>query len=532
MAAITRWVKYEIDAVGSAGDGDGEGCKGTRGYCIGTAGPAAGDSITIGPTSNKLHLAIDGEAASYITLYSGSTLDPRFVARDITEKLHLLSGQTEEYWSHAICRWENIPDKGNRLKIYSGSLGSGSSVSVATSGTNSAHTVLGFGEHSEIGGSATGNTFPGTVSVSGTYYGFFDEIYKVVIACDNGGYVRGIATPTHTGGTYAGTLTTGGMYNGIQDTTYTITIDATTGATMGAGTGSVPKMSWTDTGNDTESSVDTELLYPDYWYKVGTRGLMVKFTDAVFSSSDEWTIACYKPDYAQGTNANAAVGVAQYTWSSDRGDDSSSPITTVSGAYTRLGSRGLYITFAGGGGSDLYAGDEFYVICAAPLPCDKGDESSHYNITSLNYGNVTVSTESNVKSVMFEIESGAVQMSTVKFGLQSHGTFAHHDTGNSDTYFRFGTVGPDNTAGSSPVNGIEWYPNIVAGDIDNDTPPAYLYATEDNLPVVATADLSEEIGNYPMCGLTSDPMWLNIRLGASETGANSQICYRLYFDYS
>lgn len=524
MAAITRWVKYEIDAVGSAGDGDGEGCKGTRGYCIGTA--SVGDSFTIGSTTNRLHLSIDGEAASYITLYSGSSLDPRFVARDITEKLHLLSGQEEEYWSHAICKWENIPDKGNKFKIYSGSLGSGSSVTV-TSGTNDARTVLGFSTKSEIGGSATGNTYPGTASVSGTYYGFFDEIYKVVIACDNGGYVRGIDTPSHTGGTYAGTLTTGGMYNGIQDTVYTISIDATNGTTMGAGTSNVPTMSWTDTGNDTESSVDTELLYPDYWYKVGTRGLMVKFTDAVFSSSDAWTIDCYQPDYAEGSNASAAVGVAKYTWSSDRGDDSSSPITTSSGVSTILGSRGLYIEFINGGGSNLYAGDEFYVICAAPLPCDKGDESSHYNITSLNYGNVTVSTESDVKSVMFEVESGAAQMSTVKFGLQSHGTFSHHDTGNADTYFRFGTVGP-----GAPKSGTEWYPNIVAADIDSDVPPSYLYTTKEDLAVVATADLSEAIGNYPICGLTGDPIWLNIRLGASETGANSNINYRLYFDYS
>jgi hypothetical protein len=283
-------------------------------------------------------------------------------------------------------------------------------------------------------------------------------------------------------------------------------------------------MSWTDTGNDTESSTDTELLYPDYWYKVGTRGLMVKFTDAVFSS-DVWTIACYQPDYAQGSNVSAPVGIAQYTWSSERGDMSSSPITTNSGTPTRLGSRGLFIEFVNGVGSNLQAGDEFFVICNAPKP-------SNYNITSLNYGNVTVSTESDVKVVMFEVESGAIEVSTVTFGLQSHGTFSHHSAGNSDTYFRLGTVGPDNPAGSSPINGIEWYPNIVAGDIDNDTPPSYLYATEDNLAVVATADASESIGNYPMCGLTSDPIWLNIHLGASETGANSSINHRLYFDYS
>jgi len=528
MAAITRWIKYEIDAVGSAGDGDGEGCKGTRGYVIGTA--SVGDSFTIGPTTNRLHLSIDGEAASYITLYSGSALDPRFVARDITEKLHLLSGQTEEYWSHAVCKWENIPDKGNRFKIYSGSLGSGSSVTV-TSGTDDARTVLGFSTKSEIGGSATGNTFNGTASVSGTYYGFFDEMYKVVIACDNDGYVRGIDTPSHTGGTYAGTLTTGGMYNGSQDTIYTISIDATNGTTMGAGTSNVPTMSWTDSGNDTESSVDTELLYPDYWYKVGTRGLMIKFTDAVFSSSDAWTIACYQPYYAQGTNASAAIGVAQYTWSSDRGDMSSSPITTVSGAYTRLGSRGLNIKFTGT--NNLSAGDEFFVIVAGPLPCDKGEESSHYNITSLNYGNVTVSTESDVKAVLFEIESGAAQMSTVKFGLQSHGTFSHHDPdGNKDTMFRFGTVGPGNNNGKgSPQDGKEFYPGITADNIDSNVAPEFLYATRENLLVVATADLSQAVGNYPICGLTSDPIWLNVKLGASETGS-ATLNYRLFFDYS
>jgi len=521
MAATTRWVAYSTAAEGQAKDGRGAGCKGTRGYCTGTA--SVGDSFTLGPTTNRLHFAIDGDPGPYITLYSGSNLDARFVARDITEKIHAL-GKSDERWDNAVCKWENTPGQGNRLKIYSGALGSSSSVTVTQSGTNSAHTVLGFGSKSEVGGSATSNTFNGTVSISGTYYGFFDEFYKVVIACDNGSYVRGIGALTHTNGSYAGTLTTGGMYNAGQDTTYTITINITNGAAMGAGTGNVPTMSWTDTGNDTESSTDTELLYPDYWYKVGTRGLMVKFTDAVFSS-DTWTIACYQPDYAQGSNVSAPVGIAQYTWSSERGDMSSSPITTNSGTPTRLGSRGLFIEFVNGGGSNLQAGDEFFVICNAPKP-------SNYNITSLNYGNVTVSTESDVKVVMFEVESGAIEVSTVTFGLQSHGTFSHHNVGNSDTYFRLGTVGPDNPAGSSPTNGIEWYPNIVAGDIDNDTPPSYLYATEDNLAVVATADASEAIGNYPMCGLTSDPIWLNIHLGASETGANSSINHRLYFDYS
>jgi len=301
--------------------------------------------------------------------------------------------------------------------------------------------------------------------------------------------------------------------------TYTIQIDATNGTTMGAGTGNVPLMKWS---SSTDSGDWIELLYPNYWYKVGKYGLMVKFTDAVFNSaSPAWTIPCYKPDYAQGTNASAPVGTAQYTYSSERGDDNiSGVISTVSGSYTALGSRGLSIKFNPTSGSDnLGAGDCFYVICSAPKP-------SNYNISNLNYGNVTVSTESSVKTVAFEIQSGATQLSTVKFGLQNHGTFSHHNAGNSDTYFRFGTVGPGNVS-----NGYEWYPNITAADIDSDTPPTYLYATDDNLPVVATADDSKSVGNSPLRGLMSDPIWLNIRVGASETGANSSINYRLYFDY-
>jgi len=202
---------------------------------------------------------------------------------------------------------------------------------------------------------------------------------------------------------------------------------------------------------------------------------------------------------------------------------STSPTTTSSGTPTALGKRGLTIKFNPSGSPDNFsAGDEFYVICRAPKP-------TSYNITSLNYGNVTVSTESDVKCVVFEIESGAVEMSTVKFGLQSHGSFEHHDAGNDDTYFRFGTVGPDNVAGVAPTNGIEWYPNVTAQDIDNDTPPSYLYSTKANLSVVSTADNSESIGNT---GLMSDPMWVNIRLGSAETGANSTINLRTYFDYS
>lgn len=530
MSATTRWVAYDITSSGLATLGRSNGGKGTRGYSIGTTDP--GDTITIGPTTNRLYVSMDGDSGPYITLYSGTALDPRFVARDITEKMHDL-GKADERWNNAICVWENTTvtgsiDKRNRFKISSGTLGSSSSVTVV-SGTNTVHSLLGFDTKTETGGAATPDgkasyTFSGDISVSGTYYGFFDEVYKIVISNDNGA-TRGIGTATKGGSnTYAGTMTTNGVFNYTSDIQYVIEVDVTNGTTMGGGTGSVPRMRWSSTGSADDQTDWTELLYPDYWYKVGNYGLLVKFTDAVFNTvNPAWTIQCYKPDYAQGTNASAPVGVAQYVYASDRGQYSSSPVTTISGGYTALGTRGLYVKFNPTGGADyLGAGDCYYVICSAP-------KASSYNITSLNYGNVTVSTESTVKCVMFEVESGAVQMSTVKFGLQSHGTFQHHDAGNDDTYFRFGTVGP----GSTPVSsGTEWYPNIAAADIDSDTPPSYLYATKENLSVVATADASQSIGSYPMRGLTSDPIWLGIRLGASETGANSTINYRCYFDYS
>lgn len=529
MAAITRWVQYGITASGIADDGNGVGCKGTRGYCIGTTDP--GDTIDIGPTTNQLHLAIDGNAGPYITLHSGSDLDPRFVARDITEKMHNLT-KNNPRWDQAICTWENITISGsytkrNRFVIRSGTLGSASSVTV-TSGANDARGVLGFITPSPQGGADTPDGkaaygFDGTVSISGAYYGFFDEVYKIV-ACNGDEAANNIGTPTKEGGnTSAVTLTTGGIFNHTSNITYTIEIDTTNATTMGGGTGNVPRMRWSSTGGDGQTDW-TELLYPNYWYYVGQYGLMVKFTDAVFVTvNPAWTIDCYKPDHVQGSNADAPLGTAQYMWGSDRGDDSASAVTTVSGGYTALGTRGLYIKFDGS--NNLYAGDCYYVICSAPKP-----SSGDAGITSLNYGNVTVSTESDVKSVMFEVKSGATEVSTVKFGLQSHGTFSHHNAGNSDTYFRFGTVGPANN-GTSPA-GVEWWPNVAAADIDSDTPPSYLYATEDNLGVVATADASEVVGNYPLRGMTSDPMWLNIRLGTSETGANSTINYRLYFDYS
>ncbi len=525
MAATTRWVRYAVSEAGAIGDG-GTDYEGTSGFVIANGNGGSTDTFNIGASTNRLYITIDGESAPYVTLYSGTGLDPRFVAKDITEKLHSIATKTTDKWTKSVCRWENsyktsggYYDYGNTFKIYSGSLGSSSSVTLDIASPNNVASSLGFSTKIELGGAATGNTFDGTATVTGTCYQFLDEVYKVVVSNDNDA-VRGIGTASKdASNTYDGTMSTGGVFNYTGDLTYTISISTSNGATMGAGTGNVPVMSWASTGSD-DSVATIELLYPDHWYAVGAYGLMVKFSDAVFNTcSPAWTVVCYKPDYAQGTNSNAAIGTAQYVWSSDRGDDSASPITTSSGS-SRLGTRGLNISFSAGA-QNLYAGDEFFVKVSAPVP-------DAYGISSLNYGNVTVSTESDVKNVLFEVVSGASEISTVKFGLQSHGTFSHHDAGDDDTKFRFATVGPANNSGPSPTTGVEWLPDAAAADID-ETLSTYMYSGEADLAVVSNADDSEAVGSW---GLMADPIWLNIHLGASETGANSSINLRLYFDYS
>jgi len=529
VAAITRWVNFPPDAGGVVTDGNGSAYKGTTGYSRATS--SVTDTFTIGPTTNRLYVTLDGDSGPYITMYSGTNLDPRFLAKDITEKMHDLK-PTDDRWAGAKCIWTNNKAEGNCFEIHSGTLGSSSSVVVTTGLTNDGSALLGYAVPTEQGGlvhSLPSHTtgFSGDITVTGDYYGFLDEMYTIVITndtyADAGVAPRGIGTPVKGGSnSYDGSMVTGGVFNASSDLTYTVSVDVTNGSTMGGGWGNVPRISWVSTGSDS-STASTELLFPNYWYKIGDYGLMVKFTDAVFNQvSPAWTIACKKPDYVGGANASGPVGTAEYVWASDRGEMSSSPVVTSSGVASQLGSRGLSVVFNPVGLDEFNAGDEFRVICTAPKP-------TSYNITSLNYGNVTVSTESSVKCVVFEIESGAVEMSTVKFGLQSHGTFSHHNAGNSDTQFRFGTVGPDNTAGTNPTDGIEWWPNVVAGDIDNDTAPAYLFNTKANLSVVSTADDSESIGNT---GLMSDPIWTGIKLGSSETGANSTINMRLYFDYS
>ena len=534
MAAVTRWVDYLNSAAGSYTTGDpGVAGVGTPGSCFGTA--AVSDSFNIGTTNNRLYLTIDGFAlpgGGYITLASGSDLDPRFVAKDIAEKIHALGASGPDRLKHAKCFWVN-DDSSNRLEIYSGNLGDGSAPGanaasvVVASGVNTAHLELGFGTSTPSNGSDPGNNFAGGIAVSGTYNGFFDETYKIVI-----GHEYPVQTPDQ-GGTnsYLGTITAAGAYNHSQDFSYLIYIDTTSGTTMNAGTGNVPTMSWEEDNYGADNGGPVELLYSDYWYNVGTKGLMVKFTDdsefnTCVNPNEAWTIDCNAVQYTHPvSNAQGPLGTARFFYCSNRGDCSTTySVTPVSGSYTDLGNRGLAITFINGASSNLQAGDEFYVHATPPQP----NTLTSNGISNLNYGNVTVSTESSLKTVIFEIKSGAIKIDTVKFGLQSHGSFSHHDQGLNDTFFRFGTVGPGNTAGLG--NDIyEWKSNVVAEDLSGGD--SYLYATEANLSVVADADSSESIGTSTYMGMVADPIWLNIKLGNSEVGANSTINYRIYFDY-
>lgn len=507
--ATTRWIEYPVTASGIIGDGNGEEGLGTRAYSIATAD--VGDTFTIGASNNRLHFSIDG-SSEYVTLASGTNLDPRSVARDITEKIHNL-GKNDPGFDQAMCVYEN-----NKMSLYAGSLGTASSVTVI-SGSNTAHLNLGWGTKEEQGGLASGNGYNGGVTVSGTYNGFFDEVYHIVINRE-----ISIQSPSKGGSNnYTGDITTGGVYNHGSTTTYTLSIDTSNGTTMGGGTGNVPTLSWSSS-DGLDGGGPIELLYPNYFYKIGTRGLLVKFSEAVFNTCNPaWTIACNAVEYAEGTNGQAPAGTAKFVWGSNRGDDCVTPATAYQNQFVRLGTKGVYIKFTGT--TNLVAGDEFFVICTPPQP-------STYDVTNLSYGNVTVSTESSVKCVIFEITSGAVEIGAVKFGLQSHGTFQHHNENNNDTKFRFGTVGPGSPAGGAPINGLEWRTNVLPSDISNDIAPVYLHATKENLSVVGDADNSESIGSSSERGMVSDPIWMNIRLGASEVGANSGINYRVYFDYS
>ena len=545
MVAVSRFVEFSVTgqtllSVSSAEASGAEDAQGTRGFSRGT-GLTSGvdDSFTVVLNdTDQMKVDINSSGPFDITLASGTDLDPRFVARDIEFKLH--SADSSDDYRFAQCNWRNGGggnNDDNSFIIYTGQTGSngGNNDVTVTPPTDSARdcrTLLGFdtvvpGAGSDSTATQQGS-YTGTVTVSGSYAGQFDDFYTLMISD-----AESVGDPVAGANTYAGTAETGGIWvdDGAGFDDYVVTIDTANGSTMGAGAGNVPTFVVTDSPGSDANANDIELLYANHWYDVGENGVRIRFTDAVFGNGDIFDIAAITASGGEGSS-----GAATYIFSSYQEDSSKahsiSPITTTTAAGgSQVGTRGVTVAF--GGATSLTAGDRFFIFCRGPQPTDS-------DVTQLNFGNVTVSTHSSVKTVWFELISGAVSMSTVKFSLQSDGTFSNHDQGDDDTKFRYGTAGAGNDApgsGSTANDQVEFAVDadglgrIVATDIDSDTPPSYLFATQEDLAVVSSADDAETIGNY-LEAVVSDFIWLAIKLGANETGANSTINYRMFFDFS
>jgi len=516
MAATSRFVLFDVDANGeitaqsydTAASGSSNG-RGTLGYA--QSNSVADDTITVTPgVAEDIQVNIDGNGLNEITLTSGTDIDSRTIARDISFKCKQLAGSEFDF---VQCEYIN-----NKFRVYSSKLGPGSEVDFAV-GTNDISedlklTTGGSPDYVNVDGVTTDNsgTYQGTLTVSGVFRGQFDDIYTIIFT--EGDHLVGDAVADG-GNTYAGTVETAGDFNDTIET-YTITVDGSSDPVMNGGQGNVPVMTWTSSPSSDNDATGVELLYSDYYYEVGTKGVRIKFSDVPFGSSDEFTVACIAA--SGGVNA---IGSAQYQWDSRREGKSTTGLTS-SATGEKVGNLGIEAFFSTG--SNVTAGDEFRIICSGPQPTTLG-------VTTLNYGSVTVSTYSPVKAVWFELTSGATILSNTKFGLQSDGTAQHHNQGNSDTLFGFGTAGAGTPAGSDPTVQTEWRTGVTAADLDSDTPPDYLSASKANLDVVATADNSEAIG-VAAGQMISDFVYLTVKLGATETGANPSIVYRQFFDFS
>jgi hypothetical protein len=527
MSATSRWVRYPVGGttyISTALEGERGRLRGTNNV---------GDTFTIpASANNQLKVNIDTGGLQLITLSSGSNLDPRFVARDIQRKLQAF-GSVNNGFKWCTCEFSNYKsgDGESHFVIRSGSTGILSTVAMGTAPSD-AKAILGLTANTAEAGTAnhTGTSTPnnaaytGTVTVTGTYGGMLDEEYHVVCSND-------ILSSLSAGGgnTYAGTASFAGYWNADNDCSYTITIDASGGKeVMNAGTGSVPTFTVNDTGSlNDDVATGQEMLFSDNYYYIGTYGATVAWTDAQFGDGDDFTLTCTAATDAGGGGATAAVGAAKVVWTSSRGDNCTSASTTQTTPVT-IGTHGVSVAWSDSG--VLTAKDEWRVLCRAPTP-------EAYNVTSMSYGNVTVTTNSPVKVHQFELSSGAKVLSNVKFSLQSHGSFSHHDEGDGDTEFHFGTVGAgqngDGAGGAG--TGLEWVANVLATDISQDKTggntgaPTNLYSSKQDLAVVSDADNAESVGNVEV---VSDFIFTSIKLGANETGSNSSINYRLYFDYS
>lgn len=546
MCAMARFVEYNPTSSGM--DIGYPNVYATNPSCYGRGIPAwvrgytpSAIPINIDSSNNTLRLRIyngSTSAAKDFILASGISLDPRMISRDITDKMHQQPPVNSPEWTCAYCFWNY-----NGFEIRSGCAGASGWIQIEDPpGGNSAADTLGFTSdkrnvqfsgqdddrlYRDVDGTIyTGaknkitNTYSGSTSSSGTSWaGGFDEYVIVAVDSTGGG---GATIQSHDSGAYPGTITIGGIYNHSTSTTYKINVSISGSTSYMNGTlGNVPAMTWSGAGGDitSTSSNPIQLLWPNYPYKLGNQGLWIKFSNAPFSyPGDSWTIVASGIPYTSNDWQFGQLG-RYVIWSSLRGDTQWTPQPTSSD-YFQIGTKGLFIK--PDYSYPVACGDTFRVRLPGPVPYQ-------YDISSINLGNITVSTSSRIFCVSFQLIGGAVELTNVKFGLLSDGGMAWHYPDGSKTAFRWGTVGPGQSASSQGYN-IEWRNGVNVSDLIPPK-PGYLYAIDQNLLVVATADDSKTIGVSPMESLMSDYIFNAITLAAEESGAKT-ITYRCYFDYT
>lgn len=514
----------------------------TQSYMYGRGLPAelkadmpADVPITITSSNSDLMITMnDGLSASSktFTLTSGVNLDPRVLARDITDMMHRQYPVNHPIWTQAQCLWW-----GDGLKLRSGIAGSNASVKVEYT-ANSAASTLGFTHGTTAYGSdnnrlyngeiSAGNkltdTWSGSVSVSGTSFaGSYDEYVVVAVNSDAGTGQGSASIITHASGTYPGTVTLGGVYNFTTGTTYHLNVTVSGSASyMNGVKDACPVMDWYSDagGGDTTSSGSIQLLYPNYPYPLGNKGLWVKFSNAPFSyPGDSWEIQASGIVTPVGYDYQWGSAMRKVIWSSFRGDTEwDYQDTDTYNNYFRIGRKGLYIS--ANQDYNVAPGDVLRFRIPGPVPY-------RYDITSIDLGNITVTTSSRVFAVRFDLVGGAVELTNLRFSLLDNGGMGYHDGVN--TAFRWGTVGPGQKAVNTDYD-VEWWNQVNVQDLV--TPkPDYLYAIDENLTEVTTADDSKVIGIDSFESLVSDYIFASIMLGADESGQKT-VVYRAYYDYT
>jgi hypothetical protein len=506
-------------------------------YGRGTTPSLRGDTpsqipLTLDSTQCDLMITMNDGLAStskIFTIASGVSLDPRVLARDLTDRMHRDHPVNNPIWTNANCRWWE-----NGFQINAGICGHNASVRVDYT-ANSAATALGFthgvaaygsdNDRLENGGVAAGNkttnTWSGVISTSGTSFaGAWDEWTAVAVNSDGGANQGTAAILTHASGTYPGTVTLGGIYNYSDDTIYHVDVSVSGSASyMNGVKDAVPLMTWYGTGGDTTMSGSAiQLLYPDQPYPLGNKGLWIKFNNAPFSyPGDSWTISA--SGILDGNNYQWGSVMRKIIWSSHKGDvEWTQQSTATFNNYFAIGRGGVYV--AANQDYNVAPGDAIRVRVPGPVPYT-------YDSTSINLGNITVTTASRVFCVRFDLTGGAIELTNVKYSLLNNGGMGYHDGVN--TSFPFGTVGRGNKA-SATLYDVEWWDGITVQDLIPPK-PSYLYDIDANLTVVSTADDSKNIGIDPFDALISDYIFCAIRLGADESGQKTAV-YRCYFDYT